>query len=243
MGGESVSWKMLVKALEKTLPFYDEGSKVASLGTIQKFREKAVSLLTEKVGKVEFLLDGGIGPGEMTKTILKKVKPKVVVGLDPSVLMLKKARQELKNIQDNLHLVRGIFEYSPLKPESVDLAVFSFSLRDALNLEKALPQIENLLKPNGLMLILDVGKPTNKFLKTIYRVYWFIVAPIIVKFLLKIRHENPWKQIYQTYLRFPSNSQLRRIISKNFRILTFKEYFLGCVVTILACKNTSSKQY
>jgi len=238
MGVDSFSWKILIEALEKATPIYEEGSRVASLGTIQKFREKAVNLVAEKVAKVDVLFDGGIGPGEMTKTILKRVRSKVVIGLDPSTKMLKKAYGELKNLKANLYLVRGVFEYPPLKPETVNLAVFSFSLRDALNLEKTLPQVERLLKSNGLMLVLEVGKPKNRFLRFIYRLYWFIVAPSIVglKLKLKIGCKNPWRYIYQTYLRLPSNPQLKQMISKNFRILTFKEYFLGFVVTVLACK-------
>ena len=240
MGVDSFSWKILIEALEKATPIYEEGSRVASLWTIQKFREKAVNLAAEKVTKVEVLFDGGIGPGEMTKTILKRVRSKVVIGLDPSTKMLKKACEKLKNLKANLYLVRGVFEYPPLKPETVNLAVFSFSLRDALNLEKTLPQIEKLLKPNGLMLILEVGKPKNRFLRFIYRLYWFIVAPLIVGFKLKTGCKNPWRYIYQTYLRLPSNPQLKQMISKNFRILTFKEYFLGFVVTVLACKFRGS---
>ena len=239
MGRESFSWRVLIEALEESIPIYEEGSSVASLGTLLKFREKAASLLVEKTGEVKVLLDEGVGPGGMTEATLIKFKPKNVLGLDPSVKMLKQACQRLEDLGVKFYPVRGVFEYPPLRPQTIDLTVFSFSLRDALNMKQAFLEAKNILKPGGLILILDVGKPRNRLLRVIYGFYWLALAPLIVKLKLRIKGRNPWKEIYPTYKRLPPNSQLKQMISENFRILTFKEYYLGCVVIALASKFAS----
>jgi len=239
MRRESFSWRVLIEALEESIPVYEEGSSVASLGTLRKFREKAASLMVEKAGEVKVLLDEGVGPGGMAEAILTKFKPKIVLGLDCSVKMLKQACQRLEDLGVKFYPVRGVFEYPPLRPQTIDLAVFSFSLRDALNIKQTLSEANNTLKSNGLILILDIGKPKSRLLRALYGFYWLAVAPLIVKLKLRIKGRNPWKRIYSTYQRLPVNSQLKQIVSENFKILTFKEYYLGCVVIALASKSAS----
>ena len=239
MGRRSFSWREVVEALEESILVYEEGSGVASLGTLQRFREKAANLVVENAGEIGVLLDGGVGPGEMAKTILAKFKPKIVLGLDFSVKMLKQACRRLKDLGVEFYPIRGVFEYPPLRPQTIDLTVFSFSLRDALNMKQTLSETKKILKPNGLILILDIGKPRSRLLRATYGFYWLVVAPLMVKVKLGIKGRNPWKEIYPTYQRLPSNSQLKQMISENFKVITFREYYLGCVVIALAIKSTS----
>jgi len=239
MKQESFSWRVLIKALEESIPIYEEGSSVASLGTLQKFREKAAGLAVEKAGEVKVLLDEGVGPGGMSEAIITKFKPKVVLGLDCSVKMLKQACRRLEDSGIKFYPVRGVFEYLPLRPQTIDLAVFSFSLRDALSIRQALLEAKNILKPSGLILILDIGKPKSRLLRALYGFYWLAVAPLMVKLKLRIKGRNPWKEVYSTYRRLPVNSQLKQMISENFKILAFDEYYLGCVVIALASKLAS----
>jgi hypothetical protein len=63
MRWRSFSWRDLIEALEESIPVYEEGSGVASLGTLQKFREKATNLVVEKAGEIGVLLDGWVREG------------------------------------------------------------------------------------------------------------------------------------------------------------------------------------
>ena len=80
---------------------------------------------------------------------------------------------------DNLRFVHGYAEKLPFKDNSIDTITISFGFRNFNNYEKALKEINRVLKPEGKLAILEFSKPTSKWFSPIFKFYFNKIVPKI----------------------------------------------------------------
>lgn len=95
----------------------------------------------------ELILDIGCGRGIEGVELAKKGA--VVIGLEPSRVMIKHAREHISANGANMSLVRGLGEYVPLRTRSVDKVVCKGALDHFPNPSMVMKQIALILKPGG----------------------------------------------------------------------------------------------
>ncbi len=110
-----------------------------------------------------------------------------------------------------------------------------FSLRDAINIEKALAEIFRVLRSNGRLLIVDLGKPDNKVLRSIIGAYWRFCVPFIARLVLREKGKL-YSILYTTYRFYPKNAELQRLIEKHTRNVVAKKKMFGGVLLLVAQK-------
>ena len=139
LGLSTETWWKVVRAIEESIPLYDEVNDLISFGKAQEARRLAVQRLQLKDGVS--ILDSGIGPGATSKLILESVRPGLLVGFDGSVKQLKTARAGLKTLNPTaLQLVRGSFEFLPFREAAFNAIITCYALRDSLDLPRALEE-------------------------------------------------------------------------------------------------------
>jgi ubiquinone/menaquinone biosynthesis C-methylase UbiE len=100
------------------------------------------------------VLDVGCGTGAITRGIAEKTGSKgKVVGIDVSEELIAKARQNFGHYQNLSFEVADILSYS--LNEAFDLITSARTLQWMATPEKALEQMKKLLKPGGIISILD----------------------------------------------------------------------------------------
>jgi ubiquinone/menaquinone biosynthesis C-methylase UbiE len=99
-------------------------------------------------GKKPIIVDLGVGPGLLAVEILKKMPNARLVGIDPSVSMLKLAKQNVgfENIQ-------SISESIPLLSNSVDMIVSRFSLAYWKKPNDSFAEMHRVLKSGGKVVL------------------------------------------------------------------------------------------
>ena len=124
----------------------------------KKYRLKIIDNIDIEKGKV---LDAGCGTGAVAKE-LKEIKPKLeIYGIDPDKRILEIARKKTKDINFQEAFMQKLpfpdnyfdFVYSSLVVHHIQSEV----KQDAMN------EIYRVLKPKGKFLLVDFGKPKNKF--------------------------------------------------------------------------------
>ncbi len=191
------SWHTVVAALEKIIPRYEEVNRYISLGYAEKARIYAVN--SADVKSDSRVLDAGLGPASLSKIVISRFNPSLLVGSDVSVNMLKAAAKKLttfnrnNNKKSNIQLIRGIFERLPFRDETFNQIFASFSLRDSLDSELTMKEFHRICKNNGQLIVIDIGKPDNRILRVAMKVYMHILVPIFAKCLIRQKIEgNPW---------------------------------------------------
>jgi len=113
------------------------------------------------------VLDVACGPALVTQCARELVGPSGrVIGLDPSIGMLREAQKGPCR-----SLVRGIGEQLPFPNKSFDFLSMGYALRHVSDLKTAFSEYRRVLKPGGVVLLLDICRPRSPFLLSLSRFY------------------------------------------------------------------------
>jgi demethylmenaquinone methyltransferase/2-methoxy-6-polyprenyl-1,4-benzoquinol methylase len=113
------------------------------------------------------VLDVACGPGLTTQCALELAGPTgYVVGLDPSSGMLREARKAPCR-----NLVQGIGEELPFPDGTFDFLSMGYALRHVSDLRVAFREYRRVLRPGGIVLLLEISRPRSTTLLTLSRFY------------------------------------------------------------------------
>ncbi|MCG8339736.1 MAG: bifunctional demethylmenaquinone methyltransferase/2-methoxy-6-polyprenyl-1,4-benzoquinol methylase UbiE [Cytophagales bacterium] len=165
---------------------YDFLNHFLSLGIDIVWRRKAIALL--KKTRPKLILDVATGTGDFAIEALR-LNPDKIIGVDIAEKMLDKGRAKLKEkgVEEKVELCMGDAEALPFKDETFDAAIIAFGVRNFENLEKGLAEIQRVLQRNGVMLILELSKPTIFPFNMLYNFYFRYILPIIGRWVTKDR--------------------------------------------------------
>jgi demethylmenaquinone methyltransferase/2-methoxy-6-polyprenyl-1,4-benzoquinol methylase len=158
-----------------------------------------------------------------------------VILYDPIIEMLRVGRSLGEESDLSIELSSGIFEYLPFRDNIFDVVLCGYSLRDAIHLKDAIAEFHRILKPNGRLLIVDLGKPDQVFLNALVSIYLKYVLGFLA-FAVAGSKGLGFKALYGTYKRWPKNSDLKRMLEREFSEVQFTKHMLGGAVIIAAVK-------
>jgi demethylmenaquinone methyltransferase / 2-methoxy-6-polyprenyl-1,4-benzoquinol methylase len=113
------------------------------------------------------VLDVACGPGLTTQCALGLVgSTGYVIGLDPSSGMLHEARKgPCRN------LIQGVGEQLPFPDASFDFLSMGYALRHVSDLRVAFREYRRVLRPGGIVLLLEISRPRSAALLAVSRFY------------------------------------------------------------------------
>lgn len=157
---------------------------------------------------------------------------RTVVGLEPSVKLLKYARLELG---DGFYPVVGASEYLPFRPDAFGSVLTCFALRDVRELTPSLREFGRAVRTGGGLVVVDIGKPDNFFVREMVSIYVRWGMPLLARLLIQNRLKgNPFRMIVPTFHRLLPNSRLARLIGEEFGPSRLREFMMGGLVVITA---------
>lgn len=228
-------WKEVIDVLRNIIPVYDKVNSVISLGKDIRYRKEGI---LESIHSGNIVLDAGSGFGNMSKIVLDNVSEDVTIFFyDPIPEMLKKVKDTvgISLTPFSFFLCSGVFEKVPFQNNTFDAVMCGYSLRDAIDLNVAINELHRVLKKDGRLVIIDLGKPDNIFLRLFVSLYlkYFLT---LLAFLIAGKRGLPFKTIYGTYLRWPKNHELFNLLSKSFSKVNFKKKLMGGAIVVVAYK-------
>ena len=162
---------------------YDLMNDAMSFGMHRLWKKMLIELSELSEGSIA--LDIASGTADIPKLINKKVKSVSmhVTDINPSMLALGKDRAINENFFHNCSFALASGESLPYQNQTFDLVTVGFGLRNFTDKERGLKEMRRVLKPNGVLLILEFSKPTNSFFSKIYDWYSFNIIPKLGSFL------------------------------------------------------------
>ena len=184
---------------DRIAPVYDVMNRVMTLGLDQRWRRRTVRIAVKPGDRV---LDACCGTGDLA--ILAARAGASVVGLDFSTEMLARARRKAPALE----WLEGDLLELPFEDESFDAATVGFGVRNVDDLGLALAELHRVLRPGGLVAILEITRPRGP-LRVFYSLWFDRVVPLLGKVL-------PGGSAY-TYLpasvkRFPPAEELAELL-------------------------------
>ena len=230
--------KEIVSMFDSIAKSYDLVNRVLSFGIDTKWRKEAIRQSFSFIKKDEIkILDVACGTGDMIKNWIKYAKifnKKIEIkGLDPSKEMLNIAKEKLPNIQ----FVLGYATNMPFENESFDIISISFGIRNVIETQKAIDEFYRVLKPNGILLILEFTKADKKNkLRECVDFYTEKFSPIIGGILSK--NIKAYKYLPNSIQNFYTKNELCEMMEKSgFLVKKAKNFNFGQVSMIIAQKT------
>jgi demethylmenaquinone methyltransferase/2-methoxy-6-polyprenyl-1,4-benzoquinol methylase len=226
-------WPDIISTLRSIIPIYNRVNRVISLGKDAEYRRIC---LNRQLKFGDRVLDAGSGFGNMSKLAKIEMDGDLEVILyDPIIEMLRVGRSVGEEFDLSIELSSGIFEYLPFRDNIFDVVLCGYSLRDAIHLKDAIAEFHRILKPNGRLLIVDLGKPDQVVLNALVSIYLKYVLGFLA-FAVAGSKGLGFRALYGTYKRWPKNSELKSMLEREFSEVQFTKHMLGGAVIIAAVK-------
>ncbi|MEG1616381.1 MAG: bifunctional demethylmenaquinone methyltransferase/2-methoxy-6-polyprenyl-1,4-benzoquinol methylase UbiE [Bacteroidales bacterium] len=164
---------------------YDKLNVTLSMGIDRIWRRKALNSL--KPFAPQRILDVATGTGDLAILIAKRLKPRQVVGVDLSEGMLAVGREKVQ--KEGLEKVISMEWQDCLDLQfpdnSFDAITVAFGVRNFENLEKGYAEMYRVLKPGGVLMVLELSTPQHFPMKQLYNFYSAVVIPTVGKIISK----------------------------------------------------------
>ena len=160
-----------------------------------------------------------------------------VIGLDPSLVLLRSTNARLTA---HFYPVLGVAENLPFRDGSVAGVITCYSLRDVRNKKIAINEFARVVRKNGRLEIVDVGKPDKLFFRRLISLYAVLAMPILARFFIGRRARgNPFTMIIPTFHQLPTNQTLAILARRLFGPSIRHEFLFGGLVIIEATRTWS----
>lgn len=189
---------------------YDKLNSIMSLGTHQKWRQKATSRIDNHPGKI---LDLCCGTGDWTIMLAQKYPRADVFGLDFSQEMLKVAQHKVGHSETrNITLVSGNAMQLNYPDNNFDVVTIGFGLRNVPDANTALSEIYRVLKPGGQLICLEAFKVETPIIKIGWQMYFNKLMPLMGKVFAKSQPE--YQYLDDSVNKFVSIPQLAQMMQQ-----------------------------
>jgi demethylmenaquinone methyltransferase / 2-methoxy-6-polyprenyl-1,4-benzoquinol methylase len=226
-------WVEVIDVLRSVIPVYDKVNSAISLGKDTKFRQESIR---GHIFRGNMVLDAGSGYGNMSNVAINEAKDlEAIVLYDPIFEMLNNANRIVNIGHCTSFLSSGVFEYMPFRNNTFDVVMCGYSLRDAIELNKAVVEIHRVLKQGGRLIIVDIGKPDNCIIRAFVSFYLKYILGMIA-FTIAGKAGLRFRTLYGTYLRWPQNSDLYSLLSRVFSRIEFGKALMGAAIIVVAYK-------
>ena len=196
---------------ETTASTYDVQNGMLSLGRDRHWRRVFVRRL--RLAPASRVGDLAVGTGEIAIAICESYPDAAVTGVDFSDGMLRVARRKIRarGLEDRIELKTGDLRALPLPDAGVsaggstglDAITMSFTIRNIAERLRALRECWRVLKPGGLLQIMEMVIPESGVVGALYRWYFDHLMPLLGNWLS--RTDYAYSYLMHSVHEFPSD--------------------------------------
>lgn len=163
--------------------------------------------------KPRTILDVATGTGDVAIMATRMLNPDKITGIDISEGMLEVGRKKIAKLLLNskIELLKGDSEAIKTGDDSFDAVTVAFGVRNFENLEKGLSEILRVLKPGGMMVVLEFSKPAG-VVGWGYNLYMNNIAPFFGKLFCK--DKEAYQYLYSSVKAFPEGKTFLHILKQ-----------------------------
>lgn len=222
----------LNELFNRTASQYRNIDRATGFGSGIWYRRRALREAGLKPGM--HMLDVACGPALMAQGARDIVGSSgSVVGLDPSTGMLREARRG-----PCYNLVQGIGEELPFADASFDFVSMGYALRHVSDLSTTFLEYARVLKPGGILLLLDICRPRSSLLLSLLRFYVRTVLGTVFAASTGNRDMKLLMEYWSDTIEYcvPSETILGALKTVGFSDCSLREWFNGLLRDYRAVK-------
>lgn len=214
---------------------YDFLNHFLSLGIDRSWRRKAIRIIS-RAERHDQILDVATGTGDLAIAAMK-LRPEKITGIDISPGMLELGREKIrrKGLEGTIELLTGDSENMSFPDNSFDVAMVAFGVRNFSDPVKGLSEMNRVLKPGGMVMVLEFSKPSAFPFRQVFNLYFLNILPLFGRLFSKDR--KAYRYLPDTVMKFPDNQEFMNLMSlAGFTDIRQKKLSSGIASIYTGCK-------
>ncbi|MFI3331315.1 MAG: bifunctional demethylmenaquinone methyltransferase/2-methoxy-6-polyprenyl-1,4-benzoquinol methylase UbiE [Rikenellaceae bacterium] len=224
--GEESKSEQIKTMFDNIAPTYDFLNHLLTFGIDKSWRKSLARELKKKGSKN--IVDIATGTGDLALTLARKCTDSQIVGVDLSPKMIEFAKEKIakKNLQNRITLLVEDVEKITFPDSGFDAATCAFGVRNFQNIESGLKSMARVIKPGGVIAILEFSTPKNKIFATFYRFYFHKFLPFVGGLFSKDR--QAYKYLPESVDEFPNPEEFcKKMQNTGFESIRTKKLMCG----------------
>lgn len=211
-------------------PRYDLLNHLLSLGFDIRWRSATVKALAPVLSNSSsVVVDLCCGTGDLALALSRNSVGKVM-GADFCHPMLQRAREKSKQLAKKAAFLEADTLRLPIHDGSVDALTIAFGFRNLANYRRGIQEMRRVLRPGGLVAILEFSHVTWPVFGPLFRVYFRRVLPMLGSWISGV--QGPYQYLPDSVLRFPDQESLAGMLrEEGFNSVRYRN-FTGGVATL-----------
>jgi demethylmenaquinone methyltransferase / 2-methoxy-6-polyprenyl-1,4-benzoquinol methylase len=220
---------------------YDFLNHLLSAGLDNRWRRQAIDVL-QLTGR-ETVLDVCTGTADLALAAMNgERRAKRVIGVDFSAAMLQIGKSKIDGRMTAvraINLIRGDAMRLPLRDGTADAATIGFGIRNVEQPALACRDIARVLRPGGVLVILEFSLPRSSAVRNFYLWYFKNILPLIGRLVSK--HPSAYTYLPESVETFPSPEEFsNQLRSAGFGTVRAVSLTFGIVYMFVARKDQRS---
>lgn len=182
--GESKT-EQVREMFDSIAPAYDFMNRAMTFGIDRIWRRKAIAMLRNC--PANDLLDIATGTGDLALLADRMLHPRQITGIDLSENMLASARRkaEAAGAGGRIRFAKGDCLALDFPDNSFDIATVAYGVRNFEHIEKGYAELHRVLRPGGMLCVIELSTPTNPIARFFYKLYTRTLVPLAGRLVSK----------------------------------------------------------
>ncbi len=233
--------KQVGEMFDSIAPAYDFMNTAMTGGLHRWWRDRALKMALARRGNapVRDILDVACGTGDVAFRLHSLLPDANITGLDLSAGMLRIAERKLAAMDDGarsrISFIEGDSLAMPYADDSFDLITVAYGVRNFERLRDGYAEMLRVLRPGGVLCVVELSEPASQPVKALYRVYARKVIPFIGRMVSK--DPRAYTYLPESIAACPQRADMTRLMADaGLSAPSFRSLTLGVVTIYLATK-------
>ena len=233
--GEGAKTEQVRQMFDSIAPAYDFMNRAMTLGIDIWWRRLAVKRL-RRLSPTR-ILDVATGTGDFAIQLFKSLHPQHITGIDLSQGMLDEACRKVKEkgLENTISFEQGDCMALPMEDNTFDAVTVAFGVRNFEHLQQGYQEMARVLRPGGMLCVLELSTPTNPAIRWFYDLYTLHIIPWVGS--LKSGDKSAYRYLPQSIAAVPQgDDMLQMMCNAGLRDARFRRLTLGTCTIYTAVK-------
>lgn len=233
--GEGAKTEQVRQMFDAIAPAYDFMNRAMTLGIDIWWRRLAVKRL-KRIAAVH-ILDVATGTGDFAIQLNDSLHPEHITGIDLSQGMLDEARRKVKGkgLENTISFEQGDCMALPMQDNTFDAVTVAFGVRNFEHLQQGYQEMARVLRPGGMLCVLELSTPTNKLIRWFYDLYTLHIIPAIGS--IKSGDKSAYRYLPNSIAAVPQGDDMLQLMrNAGLKEATFRRLTLGVCTIYTAVK-------
>lgn len=216
-------------------PAYDWMNRAMTFGVDKLWRRRAVNIVRkDNPGQI---IDIATGTGDLAIAMARRIPSSDIIGIDLSEGMVAIGQRKIDEagLASRVKLTTGDCLAMPFEDASADAITVAYGVRNFEHLDKGYAEMLRVLRPGGLLCVVELSTPVNPLVKPFYKFYTRAIIPTVGRIVSK--DNRAYSYLPESIAAVPQGDDMLRLIrNAGFSDAAFKRLTFG-VCTIYTARR------